>query len=178
MDYQVEVAANGVPLDHSGTSADSLVIADNSGMMLISGSGDDYLQGGTGDDVLIGGLGADILVGGSGADLFKWTLNGVDENVDHIRDFSVSEGDSIDLTDVVQDLGSHLTMEQLLSSLSSSNQLAAHVVDNNLELDVMTDNNVHQTIVIDNLASQMDFTGMSSLDIISTLLEQNVLRHD
>ncbi|ENM5913014.1 retention module-containing protein [Vibrio mimicus] len=178
MDYRVEIAADGVPLDHSSTSADSLVVADNSGMMLISGSGDDYLQGGTGDDVLIGGLGSDILVGGSGADLFKWTLNGVDENVDHIRDFNVSEGDSIDLTDVVQDLGSHLTMEQLLSSLSSSNQLAAHVVDNNLELDVMTDNNVHQTIVIDNLASQMDFTGMSSLDIISTLLEQNVLRHD
>ncbi|HGH6015794.1 TPA: retention module-containing protein [Vibrio mimicus] len=178
MDYRVEITADGLPLDHSGASADSLVIADNSGMMLISGSGDDYLQGGTGDDVLIGGLGSDILVGGSGADLFKWTLNGVDENVDHIRDFNVSEGDSIDLTDVVQDLGSHLTMDQLLSSLSSSNQLAAHVVDNNLELDVMTDNNVHQTIVIDNLASQMDFTGMSSLDIISTLLEQNVLRHD
>lgn len=146
------------------------MIADHSGMTLISGSGNDYVQGGDGNDVLIGGLGADILVGGAGADLFKWTLNGVDDKTDHIQDFNVVEGDSIDLMDVVQDLGNHLTMEQLLNNLSTSNQLTAQVVDNNIELAVTTDNNVQQTIVIDNLATQIDFTGMSSLDIMSTLL--------
>ncbi|QXC55518.1 retention module-containing protein [Vibrio mimicus] len=179
LDYQIEIAANGASLsDHSGVTHDSLVLADNSGMTLMSGSGNDYIQGGDGNDVLIGGLGADILVGGAGADIFKWTLNGVDTQTDHIRDLNVGEGDSIDLTDVVQDLGNHLTMEQLLNNLSSSNQLTAQVVDNNIELAVTTDNNVQQTIVIDNLATQIDFSGMSSLDIIGTLLDQNVLRHE
>ncbi|MGL4830215.1 MAG: calcium-binding protein, partial [Vibrio sp.] len=178
LDYQIEIAANGAPLsDHSGVTHDSLVLADNSGMTLISGSGNDYVQGGDGNDLLMGGLGADILVGGAGADTFKWTLDSVDTQTDHIRDLNVGEGDSIDLMDVVQDLGNHLTMEQLLNNLGSSNQLTAQVIDNNVELAVTTDNNVQQTIVIDNLATQIDFSGMSSLDIISTLLEQNVLRH-
>ncbi len=178
IDYQIEIAADGSLLDHRSATDDSLLVADNSGMTLLSGSGDDFVQGGAGDDVLVGGLGADILVGGTGADMFKWTLDGVDDKVDHIRDFNVSEGDSIDLIDVVQDLGNHLTMEQLLNNLSMSNQLTAQVVDNDVTLQVTTDNQVQQTIVIENLATQIDFTGMSSLDIIGTLLDQNLLRHD
>ncbi len=178
IDYQIEIAADGSLLDHRSATDDSLLVADNSGMTLLSGSGDDFVQGGAGDDVLVGGLGADILVGGTGADMFKWTLDGVDDKVDHIRDFNVSEGDSIDLIDVVRDLGNHLTMEQLLNNLSVSNQLTAQVVDNDVTLQVTTDNQVQQTIVIENLATQIDFTGMSSLDIIGTLLDQNLLRHD
>ncbi|GHY68737.1 RTX toxins and Ca2+-binding protein [Vibrio cholerae] len=178
IDYRIEIAADGLLLDHRSATDDSLLVADNSGMTLLSGSGDDFIQGGAGDDVLVGGLGADILVGGTGADMFKWTLDGVDDKVDHIRDFNVSEGDSIDLIDVVQDLGNHLTMEQLLNNLSVSNQLTAQVVDNDVTLQVTTDNQVQQTIVIENLATQIDFTGMSSLDIIGTLLDQNLLRHD
>ncbi len=178
IDYRIEIAADGSLLDHRRATDDSLLVADNSGMTLLSGSGDDFVQGGAGDDVLVGGLGADILVGGTGADMFKWTLDGVDDKVDHIRDFNVSEGDSIDLIDVVQDLGNHLTMEQLLNNLSVSNQLTAQVVDNDVTLQVTTDNQVQQTIVIENLATQIDFTGMSSLDIIGTLLDQNLLRHD
>ncbi len=178
IDYRIEIAADGSLLDHRSATDDSLLVADNSGMTLLSGSGDDFVQGGAGDDVLVGGLGADILVGGTGADMFKWTLGGVDDKVDHIRDFNVSGGDSIDLIDVVQDLGNHLTMEQLLNNLSVSNQLTAQVVDNDVTLQVTTDNQVQQTIVIENLATQIDFTGMSSLDIIGTLLDQNLLRHD
>ncbi len=178
IDYRIEIAADGSLLDQRSATDDSLLVADNSGMTLLSGSGDDFVQGGAGDDVLVGGLGADILVGGTGADMFKWTLDGVDDKVDHIRDFNVSEGDSIDLIDVVQDLGNHLTMEQLLNNLSVSNQLTAQVVDNDVTLQVTTDNQVQQTIVIENLATQIDFTGMSSLDIIGTLLDQNLLRHD
>ncbi|WP_443098468.1 T1SS-143 repeat domain-containing protein [Vibrio cholerae] len=178
IDYQIEIAADGSLLDHRSATDDSLLVADNSGMTLLSGSGDDFVQGGAGDDVLVGGLGADILVGGTGADMFKWTLDGVDDKVDHIRDFNVNEGDSIDLIDVVQDLGNHLTMEQLLNNLSVSNQLTAQVVDNDVTLQITTDNQVQQTIVIENLATQIDFTGMSSLDIIGTLLDQNLLRHD
>ncbi|KAA1214970.1 retention module-containing protein [Vibrio cholerae] len=178
IDYRIEIAADGSLLDQRSATDNSLLVADNSGMTLLSGSGDDFVQGGAGDDVLVGGLGADILVGGTGADMFKWTLDGVDDKVDHIRDFNVSEGDSIDLIDVVQDLGNHLTMEQLLNNLSVSNQLTAQVVDNDVTLQVTTDNQVQQTIVIENLATQIDFTGMSSLDIIGTLLDQNLLRHD
>ncbi|HGF7192509.1 TPA: calcium-binding protein, partial [Vibrio cholerae] len=178
IDYRVEIVADDSQLDFSTTTDDCLLIADNSGMILRSGSGDDVVQGGAGNDVLVGGLGADILVGGAGADIFKWTLDGVDDKVDHIRDFNVSEGDSIDLTDVLADLESQLSLEDLLESLAASNQLTAQVVDDNLELQVITDNNVQQKIIIENLATQINFSGMESNDIVGTLLDQNLLRHD
>ncbi|MGL4223886.1 MAG: DUF5801 repeats-in-toxin domain-containing protein [Vibrio sp.] len=178
IDYRIEIAPDGSDLDHHSATQNSFVIADQSGITLVAGSGNDYVQGGAGDDVLIGGSGNDILIGGAGADLFKWTADSTSDQVDRIRDFSLNQGDSIDLTDVVQDLGSNLSLEQILTNLGESNQLTAQVVNNDLQLGVTTDNSVHQTIVIENLASQIDFSGMNSLDIISTLLDQNVLRHD
>jgi 2',3'-cyclic-nucleotide 2'-phosphodiesterase (5'-nucleotidase family) len=67
---------------------------------LEGGDGADRMLGGTGDDVLLGGLGLDILLGGAGADIFRFgafeeSLRG---SSDRIRDFSVAEGDKIDLS--------------------------------------------------------------------------------
>jgi len=62
---------------------------------ILGGAADDFLTGGAGDDVLFGGLGNDTLKGGSGADHF--TYNGPGEGTDHIVDFSIAEGDIIDI---------------------------------------------------------------------------------
>ena len=67
---------------------------------LYGGGGLDTLFGNNGDDVLMGGAGSDTLMGGSGADSFM--LLSVSDSpyvgYDNISDFSVSEGDRIDLS--------------------------------------------------------------------------------
>ncbi|WGK83697.1 retention module-containing protein [Vibrio aestuarianus] len=189
LDIQIDVLADGTVIDQSSNSDDSQLLADDSGLSLTGGSGDDYIEGGAGDDILhggagndilVGGLGADILTGDGGADIFKWTLDSVDDKTDTITDFSTAEGDVIDLTDVVSDLGSQLPMDQLLASLAASNQIEAKVIANtdDVELDVTTDNNVHQTIVVEDLANQFSFDGMTSIDIVGTLLDNNIIKHD
>ncbi|MDE1250871.1 retention module-containing protein [Vibrio aestuarianus] len=189
LDIQIDVLADGTVIDQSSNSDDSQLLADDSGLSLTGGSGDDYIEGGAGDDILhggagndilVGGLGADILTGDGGADIFKWTLDSVDDKTDTITDFSTAEGDVIDLTDVVSDLGSQLPMDQLLASLAASNQIEAKVIANtdDVELDITTDNNVHQTIVVEDLANQFSFDGMTSIDIVGTLLDNNIIKHD
>ena len=59
-------------------------------------AGDDALMGGDGHDTLNGGLGADSLEGGLDADIFRFG-SAVEANGDVIADFSMTEGDRIDL---------------------------------------------------------------------------------
>ncbi|MDD2160670.1 retention module-containing protein [Pseudomonas sp. MIL19] len=68
---------------------------------LIGGTGNDVLFGGAGNDLLIGGAGNDVLWGGSGADTFTWKKDDLGRGV--IKDFNASEGDRIDLRDLLQD---------------------------------------------------------------------------
>ncbi len=57
-------------------------------------------DGGKGNDILLGGTGKDSLIGGSGADTFVWKAG--DTGSDVIKDFKASEGDRIDLRDLLQ----------------------------------------------------------------------------
>jgi hypothetical protein len=63
------------------------------------GIGADRLQGGMEDDILMGSLGNDSLRGNGGADLF--VLTSQNDGNDLIEDFSMTEGDRIDLTRVL-----------------------------------------------------------------------------
>ena len=67
--------------------------------ILNGGSGDDIIAGQDGNDIIIGGLGDDILYGGSGADLFLYLS--LQDGVDTIKDFDISEGDVIDLSQLL-----------------------------------------------------------------------------
>jgi Ca2+-binding RTX toxin-like protein len=65
--------------------------------------GNDILEGAAGDDDLYGGLGSDDLYGGTGADYFIFQSikdSVVGTNRDFIGDFSRSQGDKIDLSDI------------------------------------------------------------------------------
>ncbi len=64
-------------------------------------AGNDVINGGAGNDILVGGLGADTLTGGLDADTFKFMVNGLDANSDHITDFSKTQGDKIDIKDLL-----------------------------------------------------------------------------
>jgi Mg-chelatase subunit ChlD len=68
--------------------------------ILLGGTGNDLLDGGDGNDLLLGGKGNDILTGGSGGDTFVWKAG--DTGNDVIKDFKASEGDRIDLRDLLQ----------------------------------------------------------------------------
>ena len=83
--------------------------AKDAGDTLLGGAGDDILfgqggndtlDGGKGNDILLGGTGNDILIGGSGADTFVWKSGDIGNDV--IKDFKASEGDRIDLRDLLK----------------------------------------------------------------------------
>ncbi|MDP9536882.1 type I secretion C-terminal target domain-containing protein, partial [Pseudomonas protegens] len=83
-----------------GGAGNDILFGQGGNDTLDGGKGNDILLGGTGKDTLIGGQGNDILIGGSGADTFVWKAG--DTGNDVIKDFKASEGDRIDLRDLLQ----------------------------------------------------------------------------
>ena len=88
------------------------------------------IHGEDGTDTLIGGLGNDILTGGDGADIFKWTAD--DINIasgapfsDTITDFSITEGDKLDLSDVLT--GDTTTLSNYLDVQASGSNVVVSV---------------------------------------------------
>ncbi|MEM9356422.1 MAG: type I secretion C-terminal target domain-containing protein [Pseudomonadota bacterium] len=87
------------------------VIAGDANANTLTGSGereflfgledDDILIGAGRNDYLSGGTGADVLTGGAGADTFSWRAGDNDGSVDQITDFDASEGDVIDISDIL-----------------------------------------------------------------------------
>ena len=63
--------------------------------------GQDVIRGEGGDDWLVGGEGADTIYGGSGADTFVFLSEDIGTGRDEIMDFSIDEGDFLDLFDVL-----------------------------------------------------------------------------
>lgn len=74
-----------------GGEASDFLVGEDSADLIDGGEADDLLFGNGGNDTLIGGEGADTLRGGEGADRF--VLDGDDV----ISDFSVADGDILDL---------------------------------------------------------------------------------
>lgn len=112
------IATDGSSLD-TLTSIEN-IIGSQYNDSLTGDNGINNISGGAGNDTLIGGLGNDILTGGSGADIFKWTAQDINTASgapfsDTITDFSRTEGDKLDLSDVLSgdtpssDLNNYLT---------------------------------------------------------------------
>ena len=118
-------AGDGHDVVYGGDGNDS-IYGDNGSDALYGDAGNDTLDGGSGNDILIGGLGDDILIGGDGHDIFKWTSADIVSTStsihqkDTISDFSISQGDQLDLADVLHDpVGSSLN--NYLSITQSAN---------------------------------------------------------
>ncbi|WP_373387894.1 retention module-containing protein [Pseudomonas alcaligenes] len=91
----------GAGIDNLVGTAQADYLFGNGGNDTLSGlAGNDILSGGTGDDLIIGGLGNDVLAGGAGADTFRW-LAGDTTGADKVLDFKPSEGDKLDLTQLL-----------------------------------------------------------------------------
>lgn len=83
-------------------SAQNDVLNGYAGNDTLRGSdGSDYLYGGDGDDTLSGGSGVDMLYGQNGADTFVFDADSAFTNSNNIQDFSLSEGDKFDVSDLL-----------------------------------------------------------------------------
>src|SRR4051795_10402622 len=79
-----------------------VVRGDDGNDILVGLTGNDNLNGGAGNDDIFGGPGRDVLTGGSGADKFVFisTADSPASAHDQITDFSLSGGDTIDLSSI------------------------------------------------------------------------------
>ncbi len=68
---------------------------------LFGGEGNDLLYGNQGADILNGGAGADTLRGGDGYDQFVFTADTAFDAVDTVVDFSITDQDVIDISDLL-----------------------------------------------------------------------------
>jgi Ca2+-binding RTX toxin-like protein len=95
---RLEGGANNDTLN--GDAGNDLLLGEAGNDILFGGADNDTLLGGNDNDSLRGGSGNDLLVGGSGADTFLWRSG--DTGNDVVKDFKSSEGDRIDLRDLLQ----------------------------------------------------------------------------
>ena len=66
---------------------------------LIGNEGDNIIQSLAGNDTLVGNAGSDTLTGGLGSDTFDYNSN--NDGHDIITDFNLSEGDKLDISDLI-----------------------------------------------------------------------------
>lgn len=103
------IVRDGAEVDLSGVSSPVASVKIESGVgggvSFVGTAGRDTISGGAGADVIGGGLGADDVRGGSGADrfVFRTLADIADGQRDRILDFSVADGDVIDLSRIDAD---------------------------------------------------------------------------
>ncbi|GLU36410.1 retention module-containing protein [Pseudomonas sp. NBRC 100443] len=106
-----------------GGAGNSILNGGTGNDTLYGGLGNDTLDGGKGNDLLVGGKGDDTLTGGDGADTFIWRAG--DTGKDTITDFKPTDGDRIDLVDLLPDAAhndilSYLKVDTATSTLQIS----------------------------------------------------------
>ncbi|MEH8134927.1 VCBS domain-containing protein [Aeromonas veronii] len=168
-----------------GESGNDTLYGGSGNDTLFGGSGDDTLSGGLGNDILVGGLGNDILKGDSGADTFVWnkgdTVSGA-LTKDYIMDFNkgsgttnLSEGDKLDLSDLLDHDGSHSTtdLKSLLSVFQDNEGVHLQVKESSTA-------SVTQEIVLMNhtFDSLTGGSGTTANQVIDYMLTNNMLDID
>ena len=88
--------------DVIGTTGNDILYGSPYEDSINGGDGDDVLYAGSGVDIIFGGDGMDNLYGQSGADTFVFEAISAYNDVDQINDFDKSEGDALDLSDLLQ----------------------------------------------------------------------------
>ncbi|MFA0150185.1 cadherin-like domain-containing protein, partial [Vibrio sp. 10N.261.46.C10] len=182
IDLNLNIVSNAVDINLASETDDVQLLAGANATDLTGGTGNDRLEGGAGDDTLVGGDGNDTLIGGGGSDIltggdgmdsFVW-LNIEDGVEDTITDFSLSEGDQIDLREVLPELKN--TSPDMTALLQ---QIDAKVEGNDIELTINPDGvgTTEQVIVVEDLAPQLTLSGTMPSDILDALVQQNVITH-
>ncbi|WP_413698867.1 Ig-like domain-containing protein [Psychromonas sp. KJ10-10] len=122
----------------------------------------DLFVGGDSSDTLIVGLGDDTVTGDSGANTFVWQSG--DTGTDHITNFSASEGDAIDLSDILHVDDTHTLNDYLHLSSDGTNTTLEIFVDG----DANEEGIVEQTIILDGVNTDSVFVVNNLFDGEST----------
>ncbi|WP_446681726.1 calcium-binding protein [Azotobacter chroococcum] len=150
---------------------ESTLAAGDSGSALAGDSADNLLIGSDEDDILIGGAGDDTLTGGNGADTFVWRAG--DTGNDVVTDFDPSEGDTLDLSDLLQGAGESNILEFLQLDQGTSTLR----ISTTGEFD--TGGTADATIQLqDGAGGALDLSayGSTANDIITELVKQSVAK--
>jgi hypothetical protein len=156
---------------YAGTDGDDNLIGGAGSDNLFGYDGDDILSGGDQNDFLIGGPGSDIMTGGAGSDTFKYLSGDLGNGVDTITDFSISDGDVLDLAalfgpgPLTGNLGDYLKIDNIKSGSSTT-------IDLSIDVDGTADGAAPvklATITLDGFASTGDTT---AADILSAMESQ------
>ncbi|MDH3980777.1 MAG: type I secretion C-terminal target domain-containing protein, partial [Gammaproteobacteria bacterium] len=133
--------------------------------VLIGDSGVDFLVGGGGDDILIGNNGNDTMTGGTGADTFIWTEG--QSGFDDITDFNISEGDVLNIADLLVGENDPTAAElDAYMSIASGADTTITIFGDQGNADQV----IHLT--------GFDTTGMNGVQILETLLSSGSLVTD
>ncbi|MEZ9976141.1 VWA domain-containing protein [Vibrio breoganii] len=160
-DYITE-NANEFNISADNHEGDTLVAGDQDDILYGQG-GNDILDGSGGNDLLFGGSGDDTMTGGTGADTFVWTQSDLSEDgsIDVIKDFSLVEGDRVDLRDLFPDVNEPNDIDALISGFVDT-----------VEGD---DSSSSFTVEVNGNSLSIEFEGVSSTDLISDLQQMVVL---
>ncbi len=169
-----DVSSRNADVVNSGSGNDR-IFGQSGSDILFGHTGDDYidggshndgLRGGEGNDTLIGGLGSDILTGDSGADIFKWVE--METATDRVTDFHRSEGDSLDFSDLFEDM----TKDEITALLDGLGGVDHQGVADDVSIRVTgNEHESHLTIVKSGQTLTVDFDGASAADITSSLMD-------
>ncbi|MCP1480326.1 VCBS repeat-containing protein [Pseudomonas chlororaphis] len=147
-DFQVTDGGEaGTQVSFHGESSGTLV-----GSMLA-----DTLSGGDGNDIIVGRGGEDTLSGGAGADVFAY-LN-ANEGGDHILDYNYAEGDTLDLSTLL-----NANFVSGTSQVADFVQLAQSGSDITVQVDPDGANNGKQFVDV----AVLDHAGTPSPDLVRT----------
>ena len=147
-DFQVTDGGEaGTQVSYHGESSGTLV-----GSMLA-----DTLSGGDGNDIIVGRGGEDTLSGGAGADMFAY-LN-ANEGGDHILDYNYAEGDTLDLSTLL-----NANFVSGTSQVADFVQLAQSGSDITVQVDPDGANNGKQFVDV----AVLDHAGTPSPDLVRT----------
>ena len=102
----IEIEATSIELSNSDTvtssktlSVDVIQTGDANDNQLMGDDADNIIRGLAGDDTITGNQGDDALSGGLGSDTFDYNSN--NDGHDIITDFNLSEGDKLDISDLI-----------------------------------------------------------------------------
>ena len=139
---------------YGGGSYDS-VSGDNGDDVLYGEAGNDQVFGGNGNDTLYGGAGADRLYGNGGLDSFVFMGADLDGSVDTVYDFSLGDGDILDVSDIL-----------------TGYNAAVDAIEDFVQI---TDNGTHSFLSVDANGGADNFVQIAQLNNITGLTNEDAL---
>jgi len=145
-----------------GEDGNDLLSGDRGNDTIHGGNGNDALFGGADNDVLYGGSGIDILFGDRGSDTFVFEADSAFTNSDAIMDFDLSEGDKLDISDLLS------AYDPLTELITDFVQITDNGIDSYLAVDI--DGGANNFVQIATIVNYIGLTDEEALEVSGNLI--------